>query len=65
MEDILVLPIFYGVDPSDVRNYKGSVADALEKHSSRFEEQPQMVLKWRAALTQVANICGWDTKNEG
>ncbi|XP_004304953.1 PREDICTED: TMV resistance protein N-like [Fragaria vesca subsp. vesca] len=63
-EDTLVLPIFYGIDPSDIRNQKGRVADALERHSSRFEVQPQMVLKWRAALTQAANICGWDTKKQ-
>ncbi|KAL6143405.1 hypothetical protein ACLB2K_054100 [Fragaria x ananassa] len=58
----LVLPIFYGVDPSDIRNQKGSFADALEMHSS--QEQPQTVLEWRAALTQAGNICGWHTKNQ-
>ncbi|XP_050380009.1 TMV resistance protein N-like [Argentina anserina] len=63
-EGKLVLPIFYDVDPSDIRNQKGRVADALERFSSRFKEQPQVVLKWRAALTQAANICGWDTRNK-
>lgn len=63
-QDKLVLPVFYGVDPSDVRKHKGSFADALEKHAYRFKEQRQELLKWREALTQAANICGWDTKNE-
>lgn len=61
-QDKLVLPVFYGVDPSDVRKHKGSYAEALEGHSTDFEIHSP--IKWREALTQAANICGWDARNE-
>ncbi|RVW96800.1 TMV resistance protein N [Vitis vinifera] len=45
------LPIFYHVDPSDVRNQKGSFGDANQ-------EKKEMVQKWRIALRKAANLCG-------
>ena len=50
-KESLVLPIFYHVDPSDVRNQKGSFGDANE-------EKKEMVQKWRIALRKAANLCG-------
>ncbi|CAL9020489.1 unnamed protein product [Prunus brigantina] len=46
-----VLPVFYNVDPSDVRKHSGSFADAFTK-------------RWRDALTEVANLAGIDSKNQ-
>ncbi|XP_062017617.1 disease resistance protein Roq1-like [Rosa rugosa] len=63
-EDRLVLPIFYNVDPSDVRKQKGGFGEALEEHHRSGRIEQTTMLKWREALTQVANICGWDTKKE-
>lgn len=60
-QDKLVLPVFYHVDPSDVRKQKGSFAVTFKKHS---RHDSQKLLKWREALTQAANISGWDTRNE-
>lgn len=57
-EQIKVLPIFYGVKPSDVRYQEGSFATAFQ----RYEADPEMeekVSKWRRALTQVANLSAW------
>ncbi|KAL7172269.1 hypothetical protein ACSBR2_031876 [Camellia fascicularis] len=60
----IVLPIFYDVDPSDVRAQKGSVAEAFSKHEEHFGKSSDgKVEKWRAALTEVANLSGWDLKN--
>ncbi|KAG5514367.1 hypothetical protein RHGRI_035693 [Rhododendron griersonianum] len=57
----IVFPIFYNVDPSDVRAQKGSLAEAFAKHAERFNEGPgSKVEKWREALTEVANLPGWD-----
>ncbi|XP_027337067.1 TMV resistance protein N-like [Abrus precatorius] len=62
----VVLPIFYDVDPSDVRHQKGAFGDALEAFPPKRYEGSAMkyVLSgWRSALTGVANLCGWDLRN--
>ncbi|XP_034227554.1 TMV resistance protein N-like [Prunus dulcis] len=64
MEDTnRILPIFYDVDPSDVRYQKGGFAEAFTKHEERFSEEAEKVKRWRAALRKVANISGLDSKN--
>ncbi|KAM5586732.1 hypothetical protein ABKV19_005576 [Rosa sericea] len=55
-----VIPIFYGVDPSDVRKQSGSYADAFVEHEKRFKDPMDKVLRWRNALTTAANISGFD-----
>ncbi|KDO42944.1 hypothetical protein CISIN_1g044535mg, partial [Citrus sinensis] len=55
----IVLPVFYHVNPSDVRKQTGSFGEALAKHEKYSSKTKPKVLKWRAALTQVANLSGW------
>lgn len=57
-----VLPIFYHVDPSDVRKQTGPFAEAFIKHEKRFRDDKKKVQMWRAALTKVANLSGWNSK---
>ncbi|XP_075658743.1 TMV resistance protein N-like [Castanea sativa] len=45
----IVLPIFYKVDPSEVRNQKGKFGEALTKHETEFKDKME-VQKWRIAL---------------
>lgn len=54
----LVFPIFYDVDPSDVRM-------AFSGHEERFVLQTDKgkVATWRMALTEAANLSGWDLRN--
>ncbi|WKA11595.1 hypothetical protein VitviT2T_029076 [Vitis vinifera] len=59
-----VLPIFYNVDPSDVRNHMGKFGEALAKHEENLEENGERVKIWRDALTEVANLSGWDSRNK-
>ncbi|KAK8633377.1 hypothetical protein V6N13_014223 [Hibiscus sabdariffa] len=54
-----VFPIFYDVDPSDLRKQKEKVEEAFAKHKERYKEDKEKILRWRNALTQVANIKGW------
>ncbi|PON38147.1 TIR domain containing protein, partial [Trema orientale] len=60
----IVLPVFYGVDPSDVRNQKGSYADAFVKHEERYKDMMNKVQIWRNAVTAAANLSGFDSQNE-
>ncbi|XP_016650521.1 PREDICTED: TMV resistance protein N-like [Prunus mume] len=63
MEDTKrILPIFYDVDPSDVRNQRGSFAEAFTKHEERFSGDAEKLNRWRAALRKVANLTGLDSK---
>ena len=56
-----VLPIFYDVNPSEVRSQKGSLAEVFAKHKECFEEDK--VARWKAALTEAASLSGWDLQN--
>ncbi|XP_059665558.1 disease resistance protein RUN1-like [Cornus florida] len=58
-----VLPVFYNVDPSHVRKQKGSFAKAFVKHEETIKEDKEKVKRWRAALTEAANLSGWDLNN--
>ncbi|KAK4732845.1 hypothetical protein R3W88_025833 [Solanum pinnatisectum] len=58
----VVLPIFYDVDPSQVRRQTRSFGEALAKHEER-SFGAERVEKWKAALTEAANLCGWDLRN--
>ncbi|PPD75496.1 hypothetical protein GOBAR_DD27576 [Gossypium barbadense] len=58
-----VFPIFYGVDPSDLRKQKEKVEAAFAKHEERYKEDEAKIRRWRNALTEVANIKGWHSNN--
>lgn len=60
----LVLPIFYDVDPSEVRKQTGKYQEAFDKHEEAFRNNIEKVHKWRAALAEVANLSGWDRKDQ-
>ena len=52
----LVRPIFYKVEPSDVRHQRGSFGLALAEHERLGMAN---VFRWREALTEAANLSGW------
>ncbi|KAI9095394.1 hypothetical protein K1719_026428 [Acacia pycnantha] len=58
-----VFPIFYGVDPSNVKKQEGSFAEAFKKHEERFIKDKMKVQGWRDALEKVATISGWYSQN--
>jgi hypothetical protein len=58
----LVLPIFYNVEPSDVRNQTGSFPEAFTKHEERYLLDMDKVLRWRRGLCEAANLSGWDLR---
>jgi hypothetical protein len=54
-----VIPVFYKVDPSNVRNQRESFEEAFIEHQQRFGDK---VDTWKGALTQVAGLSGWDSQ---
>ncbi|XP_031096328.1 disease resistance protein TAO1-like [Ipomoea triloba] len=58
----VVFPIFYDVDPSEVRKQTGGFGDALAQHQQQFGTKK--VSQWKTALTKVANFSGWDLQND-
>ncbi|CAJ2634065.1 unnamed protein product [Trifolium pratense] len=59
-----VLPIFYDVSPSEVRKQSGDFEKAFTDHEDKFKENLEEVQRWRGALTQVANLSGFDLKDK-
>ncbi|XP_024641925.2 disease resistance protein RPV1 isoform X2 [Medicago truncatula] len=58
----LVLPVFYGVDPTDVRRHTCSYGEYLTKHEEGFqnnEKNMERLRQWKMALTQAANLSGY------
>uniref|UniRef100_A0A2K1YG68 TIR domain-containing protein n=1 Tax=Populus trichocarpa TaxID=3694 RepID=A0A2K1YG68_POPTR len=53
-----VLPVFYNVDPTEVRNQTGSFTAAFVEHEKRFQEEMERVKRWRIALKKVADLGG-------
>ncbi|XP_074355498.1 TMV resistance protein N-like [Apium graveolens] len=54
----LVIPVYYNIDPSDVRNQTGSFKPAFEKHQTRSGSDTEKVKKWRVTLANVATFSG-------
>ncbi|OIT27720.1 PREDICTED: TMV resistance protein N-like [Nicotiana attenuata] len=53
-----VIPIFYDVDPSHVRNQKESFAKAFEEHEIKYKDYVEGIQRWRIALNAAANLKG-------
>jgi len=55
-----VIPIFYEVDPSDVRHQRNSYQEDFVKHQQRSKDKIDV---WKAALFQVAGLSGLHSQN--
>ncbi|KAG7945474.1 hypothetical protein I3843_15G153800 [Carya illinoinensis] len=53
----LVLPVFYRVNPSDIRHQRGSFRKALTEHAEKLNGDMKLQM-WKAALREVANLSG-------
>ncbi|PRQ35459.1 putative toll-like receptor, P-loop containing nucleoside triphosphate hydrolase [Rosa chinensis] len=53
-----ILPLFYYVQPSDVRHQNGTFGDALTKHGNSGRHNSEKVQRWRDALHRVAGFSG-------
>ncbi|KAL4597992.1 hypothetical protein ACB092_11G028400 [Castanea dentata] len=60
---MMVLPIFYDVDPSTIRKQMGTFAQAFAKHEENFKDCIDKVQAWRTALSEVASLKGWHVQD--
>ncbi|XP_050154516.1 disease resistance protein RPV1-like isoform X6 [Malus sylvestris] len=58
----IVLPIFYEVDPSDVRKLKRKFEEAFAQHDRDSNAEMEEVQSWRSALTTATSLSGWDSR---
>ena len=58
-----VVPVFYHVNPLDVRHQGGTFAQAFDKHKECFKESIEKMGTWRATLREVANLSGLDLQD--
>ncbi|KAJ0924767.1 putative TIR domain-containing protein [Helianthus annuus] len=54
---LIVMPVFYDVDPSELRKQKRDFGKAFAKQNTTKVES------WRKALVDASEIAGWETKN--
>ncbi|GKD06307.1 Toll/interleukin-1 receptor domain-containing protein, partial [Tanacetum coccineum] len=50
-------PVFFDVEPTQVRKQIGAVKDAFAEH-----EKKEAAGKWREALKEASNLAGWELK---
>ena len=60
----VVLPVFYGTDPSIVCKQEGKFGVELSKHEKYFKDNADKVQIWRASLKEVGNFSGFHYNNE-
>ncbi|XP_059642492.1 disease resistance protein L6-like [Cornus florida] len=58
----LILPIFYDVEPSDVKHQSGCYEEAFREHANCFDVTT--VKAWKEALREVGELEGWDLIRE-
>ena len=64
-KESMVVPIFYHVPPSDVRNQLRWFDDAFTFHEKDADQmKKEMVQKWRIALRKAADLSGWHMENQ-
>ncbi|KAG5549271.1 hypothetical protein RHGRI_014582 [Rhododendron griersonianum] len=69
----IVLPVFYDVDPSEVRKQIGSFKEAFTRYEEKLKSETVELAKeklkdkvrtWRAALREVAAVAGMNLQNQ-
>nr|GEV19044.1 hypothetical protein [Tanacetum cinerariifolium] len=58
-----VLPVFYHVNPSDLRGQKRNYATAFQQHEEKYRGGLEKVNRWRKALVEASNLSGWHFSN--
>ncbi|KAF8017562.1 hypothetical protein BT93_H2670 [Corymbia citriodora subsp. variegata] len=55
-----IMPIFYDVEPSEVRHQTGKYGQAFLEHQNKEQYDDGTISEWKAALSEVGALKGWD-----
>ncbi|XP_030517238.2 disease resistance protein L6-like [Rhodamnia argentea] len=55
-----IMPIFYDVEPYEVRSQTGGCGQAFIEHESKRRYSDGTITEWKAALSEVGALKGWD-----
>ncbi|CAN6446199.1 unnamed protein product [Victoria cruziana] len=58
-----IIPVFFGVEPSDVRKLEGTFGSEFRKHETNEEQNQEDVRIWKEALKKVGNLSGFTLKD--
>ncbi|XP_039167845.1 TMV resistance protein N isoform X2 [Eucalyptus grandis] len=62
--NLTVLPVFYKVEPREVRGGKESYERALTEHESKFGKDSEEVKIWKKVLSEARSLSGWHLNDE-
>ncbi|KAI9120043.1 hypothetical protein K1719_009012 [Acacia pycnantha] len=57
----IVIPVFYNIDPSHVRHQEGSYGDAFAQHEQKYNHD--LMKLWKSVLKNTANLSGHHSSN--
>ncbi|KAJ4723726.1 Disease resistance protein (TIR-NBS-LRR class) family [Melia azedarach] len=57
----IVIPVFYNVHPSDVKEQKGRFGKAFEDNAKKFKKNSKRVQKWRDVLKETSLLAGHES----
>ncbi|KAI6693207.1 hypothetical protein NL676_020917, partial [Syzygium grande] len=58
--NLIVLPVFYKVEPREVRGGRKSYAEAFRKHEDKYGKESDDMKKWKQALKDAGSLSGWE-----
>jgi len=63
-KDLIVLPVFYKVEPREVRGLREGYGRAMATHESDLGKDSETVDRWKKALVGAGKLAGWAYNNE-
>ncbi|XP_056173899.1 disease resistance protein L6-like [Syzygium oleosum] len=58
-----IMPVFYDVTPSEVKNQTERYGKAIVSHANKKQFDDETICKWKAALNEVGALKGWDLQS--
>ncbi|KAL3740099.1 hypothetical protein ACJRO7_021388 [Eucalyptus globulus] len=55
-----VFPVFYRVEPREVREGRDSYKRAMDNHESKLGKDSEKVKRWKKALYEAGSLSGWE-----